>query len=79
MPWALIRAAMASPARLAVIPMQDALELGSAHRMNTPGTTKDNWRWRFDWADVPPERAGELLELNTETGRTTALRPKRGT
>ena len=78
MPWSLIRVAMASPARLAVIPMQDALELGSAHRMNTPGTDKGNWRWRFDWSEVPSERAGELFHLNEETGRTTALRRKRG-
>jgi 4-alpha-glucanotransferase len=69
MPWALIEAAFASPARLAVIPMQDALALGSEQRMNTPGTNVGNWRWRFDWSDVPPERAAELRRLNEESGR----------
>lgn len=69
MPWVLIRAALASPARLAMIPMQDALVLGSEARLNTPGTTQGNWRWRFDWSEVPPERARELRALNEETGR----------
>jgi 4-alpha-glucanotransferase len=38
--------------------MQDLLGLGSAARMNTPGSVVGNWRWRLDWAelgaDVPP-------------------------
>jgi len=69
MPWALIRAALASPARLAVIPMQDALGLGGRHRMNVPGTADGNWNWRFDWADIPPERASELRRLIEQAGR----------
>ena len=24
-------------------------------RMNVPGTTAGNWRWRFDWADIPAD------------------------
>ena len=43
----LIRCAFASPARLAIAPMQDFLGLGSEARMNTPATTRDNWRWRL--------------------------------
>lgn len=69
MPWALIRAALQSPARLAVIPMQDALALGSSHRMNTPGTAEGNWHWRFSWSAVPPVRAKELRQMNEEAGR----------
>jgi 4-alpha-glucanotransferase len=69
MPWVLIRAALASPARLAVIPMQDALALGGRHRMNVPGTANGNWNWRFDWVDVPPERASELRRLIEQAGR----------
>ena len=45
MPQALIRAACASVARLAVVPMQDLLGLGSEARLNTPGTAQGNWRW----------------------------------
>lgn len=53
MPWPVIRAAFASVARLAIVPFQDILALGSEHRMNTPGTTKGNWQWQFDWQEVP--------------------------
>ena len=38
MPWALVRLALSSTARLAVVPAQDLLGLGSESRMNTPGT-----------------------------------------
>jgi 4-alpha-glucanotransferase len=42
----LIRSALASTARLAVIPLQDLLELGSDARMNRPGEPAGNWCWR---------------------------------
>ena len=47
MPWALIEAAIASPAMLAVVPMQDLLALGTEARMNTPGSLEGNWAWRM--------------------------------
>jgi len=46
MPWALVRLALASTARLAVVPAQDLLALGSDSRMNTPGTEAGNWTWQ---------------------------------
>jgi 4-alpha-glucanotransferase len=42
----MIRLAFSSGAALAVVPMQDYLGLGSKARLNTPGTTQNNWRWR---------------------------------
>lgn len=60
---ALIQAALASVANLAVIPMQDILELDSEHRMNTPGTTEGNWKWRFQWQQLTAERVGRLVYL----------------
>ena len=72
MPWPLIRLALASVSRLAVLPLQDVLALGSEHRMNTPGTTEGNWRWRFDWAMVPEDAAGRLRHLNEIFGRLSA-------
>lgn len=64
MPDALIRAAYASVAQLAVVPMQDVLALGAGHRMNTPGTLDArNWRWRFDWSQMPVGRGEQLAEL----------------
>ncbi|MGZ5030334.1 MAG: 4-alpha-glucanotransferase [Methylobacter sp.] len=60
---ALIHAALASVANIAVIPMQDILELGSEHRMNTPGTTEGNWKWRFQWNQLSHERASRFAYL----------------
>jgi len=51
MPWLLVQAAFMSTANLAVIPLQDFLELDSSHRMNIPGTPEGNWVWRFNWSD----------------------------
>ena len=48
----LIRIAMSSPAPLAVVPLQDILELGTEARMNTPGKTDGNWKWKFDWSEL---------------------------
>jgi len=45
--WPVIRAMFASVARLVVVPMQDLLDLPSSARMNSPGSTEGNWRWRF--------------------------------
>ena len=46
-PWDFIRAAFASPCRLAVIPLQDLLSLDSSARFNTPGKPDGNWEWRY--------------------------------
>lgn len=43
---ALVAFAMNSPANLAVIPLQDYMELGAESRMNTPSTAQGNWTWR---------------------------------
>lgn len=69
MPWPLIRAAYASVARLAVVPMQDVLELDSEHRMNRPGTTEGNWIWRFDWGMVDEGLSERLSRLVALYGR----------
>ena len=63
MPWHLIHAALCSPCRLAVAPMQDLLGLGSESRMNTPGTTEGNWKWRFSWSQVPDGLAARFRVL----------------
>lgn len=43
---ALVAFAMNSPANLAVIPLQDYMELGAEARMNMPSTAQGNWTWR---------------------------------
>jgi 4-alpha-glucanotransferase len=65
MPWPAIRCVLQSRARLAIVPMQDYLSLDSAHRMNRPGVTGGNWRWRL--------RPGELTERLAERIREALL------
>jgi 4-alpha-glucanotransferase len=69
MPAALVRAAFMSVGRWAIIPLQDFLGLGRGHRMNTPGTGRDNWGWKFGWGDVPPDLAANVKQLVDLYGR----------
>jgi 4-alpha-glucanotransferase len=69
MPGALIRAAYASPAELAVLPMQDLLGLGSESRMNVPGTTSGNWTWRFRWEQLDADLGDRCRRLAVMSGR----------
>jgi 4-alpha-glucanotransferase len=53
MPDSLIKMALASTSRWAIVPLQDLLRLDGVHRMNVPGTVEDNWRWAFQWEQFP--------------------------
>jgi len=68
--WSLIRFTLSSPAFLAVIPMQDVLGLGSRARMNRPGTTRGNWRWRLEDGQL---RDGLAARLHEETAVSDRL------
>jgi len=61
-PWSLIELAFASDANTAIVPLQDFLGLGTAARMNTPGTVAGNWRWRFDPAVLTPRLAARIRD-----------------
>jgi 4-alpha-glucanotransferase len=61
--WAMIRAASNSVASLSVVPLQDALGLGSEARMNVPSREQGNWRWRFDAELLRPELARKFAAL----------------
>ena len=67
--WAMIRAALASPANTAIVPAQDLLELGSEARMNLPGIAKGNWGWRLQDGALTPKLAQGLRSLTAECGR----------
>lgn len=67
--WAFIRAALASVADLAVIPLQDYLGLGSEARINTPSTLGNNWSWRLPPGALTPVLAGRIRELTELYGR----------
>ncbi len=63
MPWPLIRCALASSARLSIIPMQDLLKLGADARMNQPGTATGNWNWRLTPDQLDQSVAEHLKQL----------------
>ena len=60
--WDLLRRAYSSRARLAVVPAQDVLGLGSEARMNTPGRDRGNWAWRLRHGQLTRELAARLRE-----------------
>ena len=67
--WPLIRAAQASVARMAMVPAQDLLELGSEARMNTPAVPAGNWAWRAPAGAWSKELAARLKAIVEVTDR----------
>ncbi len=63
------RQAFASVADLAMLPVQDALGLDGAARMNTPGIAAGNWGWRTTREQLAPERFAWLTHLARIYGR----------
>jgi 4-alpha-glucanotransferase len=74
--WDFIRAAMQSVARLAIVPIQDVLGLGSEARMNLPGTVEGNWEFRLDPGALTPAVAERLRGLTALYGRSPIPIPK---
>lgn len=67
--WDFIRAALASVANTAIIPLQDILGLDNKARMNTPSTNEGNWQWRFKDGQINGELSDRLRELTGLYGR----------
>jgi 4-alpha-glucanotransferase len=67
--WELIKLAMTSVADIAILPMQDILNLGSQARMNLPSTTVGNWQWRLEENDITPDLIKRLKDLTYISGR----------
>jgi 4-alpha-glucanotransferase len=67
--WDFIRAAMASVADIAIIPLQDVLGLGSEARMNIPASEQGNWGWRYTDGALTGESSSRLKELAAIYGR----------
>ena len=67
--WGIIRGGMSSVAKLFVAQMQDYLELGKGHRLNTPGTSEGNWQWRMLEGEASAKLAKRLFELSVLYGR----------
>ena len=72
-PWSFIRAAYGSVARMAIVPLQDVLGLGSEARMNIPSQLEGNWGWRFNDGMLRPDHAKKLAALTEVCDRVPAV------
>jgi 4-alpha-glucanotransferase len=66
----LIRLALESSADIAIIPLQDILGLGKDARMNIPGTTRHNWRWRVTKSELDTINKKAMRDLVHTAGRS---------
>jgi len=64
--WLLIRTALASVADLAIIPLQDLLDLDGRSRMNDPSHNAGNWRWRYRSSDLLTSTLSDRLLALTQ-------------
>jgi 4-alpha-glucanotransferase len=74
--WVLIGLALASRARVAIVPAQDVLSLGSEARMNTPGKESGNWSWRLEPGQLDDALAARLTALTAATRRGSPRPPR---
>ncbi len=65
----MVRYGMESRAVWMITPVQDILELDEKARMNFPGTTKGNWKWRVDLNALDTHRIEWLKKLTEKTNR----------
>lgn len=74
--WDFIRMAFSSIAAVAIVPMQDVLGFGEDCRMNMPGKTKGNWRWRCAARFLNDNVCGRLKSETEFYGRSSSKDPK---
>ncbi|HWC86281.1 MAG TPA: 4-alpha-glucanotransferase [Solirubrobacteraceae bacterium] len=67
--WGLIRLALHSPARVAMVQVQDVLGLGGESRMNNPGRAGGSWRWQLGERALTPALGRRLREATAAAGR----------
>ena len=65
----MLRAGMSSTADTFIAQMQDWLELGRWHRMNTPGEAVGNWQWRMLPGEASEELAERIRQMTEMYGR----------
>lgn len=65
----MLRGGMSTAADLFIAQMQDYLGLGIEARMNEPGTTSGNWRWRMRPGQITGELAEQIAEMTSLYGR----------
>lgn len=59
----MIRLVYSSVADVAMIQLQDILEISQGGRMADPCAKMINWRWRFSFEDITPDKINYLREL----------------
>ena len=67
---ALLRVAWESVAALAIAPLQDLFNLGNEARMNVPGRSDGNWRWRCTEEVLSTHAFEWLRDLTDLSGRS---------
>jgi 4-alpha-glucanotransferase len=86
---ALMETAWSSIAALAMAPLQDLLNLGEEARMNVPGRSEGNWRWRcteqmlsdpaFEWLrDITKDANRSKISCGVEAKTLEAASTSRG-
>ena len=71
--WDFIRSVWSSKAGLTIAPLQDLLNLGVEGRMNVPGVSTGNWRWRCTEEMLRPSFFERLHDLTTSAGRMAGM------
>ena len=69
--WELIELALSSRAALAMVPLQDVLELGSEARLNRPGELGGNWCWRLEPGQLDAGAASRVRDAAGRAARTS--------
>jgi len=72
--WEMIEVLMQSRAGLVMFPLQDIMGLGSDGRMNVPGTTTGNWRWRLESGQLNSATKQRLATATRKVGRNRNLK-----
>ncbi|MEQ9280391.1 MAG: 4-alpha-glucanotransferase [Balneola sp.] len=67
--WEFIRLGMYSVADQAIFPLQDFMDLDASHRTNIPGTSSDNWTWRYTEEMLEQVDKEKIKELVINTNR----------
>jgi 4-alpha-glucanotransferase len=67
--WEMIRAAYASVADIAMVPLQDVIGLGAEARMNLPASSSGNWLWQFRREQLDEDAAKRLRGMTELYGR----------
>jgi len=62
-----------SAGQLAIVPLQDLLNLGSEARMNVPGISENNWSWKCQWEQITQDLANKTSDRLIAAGRLSNM------